>query len=65
MVLSDRHSLTIVQVTFLHLSFAAFFFYQADGTDDWKYRLRTEAELKERERYGVSGEYDEDTEETG
>ena len=65
--LSDRHGLAIVQVIFLDLSFVAFFFLcQTRDKDTLEHRLRTEAELKERERdTGRSIEYAKDTEETG
>ena len=68
MALSDRPSLTIVQVTFLDLSFVAFFFlHQTWDEDTGENRLRTETELKE--HIGFRGkrsiEYAEDTEETG
>ena len=57
-----------MQVTFLDLSFVAFFFlYQTWDEDTEEPRLRTETELKE--HIGFLGErsieYAEDTEETG
>lgn len=57
----------MMQVTFLDLSFVAFFFlYQTKDWDAKEYRLKTEADLTLGERlFGSSIEYAEDTEETG